>query len=131
MLRHAYFKDFSSGPALLIWGGADDMRRLADAFWTAANEEETVVLGEVPGCLSADGMIVRLETVRRPVGIWRDRSDPNLFHWEADPESWGQFADLVEPLCEGTGHQYLECQDDEVTVIASCGEYPPDLKPGD
>jgi len=131
MLRHAYFKDFSPGPTLLIWGEAEDMRRLADAFWAAANENETVTLSDLPDCQSVDGMTVRLETVRRPSGIWRDRADPNVFHWETDPETWAWFAELVEQLCKGPGHQYLECPDDEITVTVSCGEYPPDLKPDD
>ncbi len=129
MLRHAYFQEFKSGATLLIWGDTDDMKHLADIFRAAAEGTSTITLGDLPDCQSVDGVVVRLGPVITNGGVRQDRVNGRLLHWEAGPETWRQFAELVEPLCSMPGHQYLESRFDELTVMASCGEYSPDLKP--
>jgi hypothetical protein len=130
MLRHAYFPDFESGPKLVIWGDADDMRGLTETFAAAAEEPSLFSLCD----LSVDGTRIVLETAEKPTGLRRDTRDTSVFHWQADQDGWYAFAEQVETLtvCSPArpAHQYLEClADGEIIVMVSCGEYPDDLKP--
>ena len=134
MLRHAYFAGFSSGPTYLIWGDAEDMTRLMEAFAAASNGARARSLNDIPDSMSVDGSRVTIDPIARDIGLWRDARDPNLYHWQVDEECWLMFADLVEPLTRCSprrpGHQYLDCLgENEITVTVSCGEYPDTLKP--
>lgn len=135
MLRYGYFRDFKSGPKLLIWGEAVDMQRLFEALSLAAAGEGPASLADIADSSSADGSTVLLETVREAAGVERDHDEPDVFHWRVDEEGWYAFQEQVETLtrCNSAkpGHQHLQClADSEIAVIVSCGEYPADLKPG-
>jgi hypothetical protein len=58
--------------------------------------------------------------------------DFGAFLWEMDAAAAEVFADMVQILADAghPGHQYLEVSDPRaISVIASAGEYPADLKP--
>ncbi|HUO97870.1 MAG TPA: hypothetical protein VMU01_04345 [Rhizomicrobium sp.] len=134
MLRHAFFAEFKSGPKFVIWGDGEDMTRLMEALAAASNGAPNRPLSDIPDSLSVDGSALVMETVAEDVGLWRDRRDPDLYHWQVNEESWLMFAEQVESLTRCStkrqGHQYLDCLgDDEIAVLVSCGEYPDDMKP--
>jgi hypothetical protein len=127
MLRSAYFQDFKGGPKILFWGDASSMRELAKLLNASSVGSGPLVLNSFVEAV--DGKTITIRAVTKPSGMQISGND---FQWALDPETMTEFAELVDALAESTrpGHQYLTCGvDDEITVMASCGEYPPYLNP--
>lgn len=105
MLRYAFFPDFHCGPKLLLWIGF---------------------------CSAAGDTVIVMPQKRNRGGVTRVRGEEKAFRWELDRSSAEWFAELIDVLAEPSsrGHQYLEHlrSSSNIVVMASCGEYPDNLR---
>ena len=126
-LRSAYFSDFKGGPKVLFWGDARAMNQLGNLLRTSSIGTGPLALGSFIEAVDRRPIVV--QTVSRAQGM---RPNASGFEWALDPETMTDFAEMIDVLAESNtpGHQYLECdKPGEITVLASCGEYPADLTP--
>lgn len=126
-LRSAHFEqDFKGGPKVLLWGDVEGMRDLRDFLRQLQTAEAPRALTSF--CEAVDGKEITIAPVsdRRENGMYvrKDRLE-----WKLDQMAADEFAEMVDALTlVSDGHQYLECQGDEVGVMVSTGEYPANLR---
>jgi hypothetical protein len=123
MLAFSY--ETSQGRMLVLSGSAEDHRRLSDALRALASQPQStsVKLREV-GLLKNDSnleIVVQVAPKRNGARMLLD----NEALWLIDERRLPDFAELVAVLAEteGAGHQYLDGDNDLLTVKASKDEY--------
>lgn len=128
MLRYAYL-DSAEDPSVLLWGKQDDMRALAVLLRGIPSIPTKSTLAEL-GCHAQTGETV----IVRPCdtgagGMTKVEGRGGVFLWKIDQHHSNLFAEMADVLASSNqGHHYLECGSrDEITVKASCCEYPDDF----
>jgi hypothetical protein len=123
VLRIGLFNDFRSRTTLLLSGDDSDLSQLARMFRDlATGHQQRAALG--PLLIAETGRLLRLQAVvvsgRTPIV----RKSFQVYHWNAEAETWRQTADLVDALLQSgtSGHQYAG-DDGEWSVVISKGEY--------
>jgi hypothetical protein len=127
ILRSGYFENLKSGPKVVFWGNQRAMNELAGILRACSVGTGALSLDSFSEAV--DGRTILIKTVSPPVGM---RARANGFDWALDADTMTNFADMIAVLAESCepGHQYLECgASGEIVVMASCGEFPGDLRP--
>jgi hypothetical protein len=118
---------FKGGPKFLFWGDQKAMSEFAGVLRASAVGNR--LLGLQSFSDAVDGKSVVIQPISRSKGL---RMVGQYFEWTISKEDMDEFAELVDGLAESTGpgHQFLKCgADDEIVVMVSKDEYPPDLRP--
>ena len=127
ILRSAYYSDFKGGPKVVFWGDSKAIEQLANLLRASAIGTGPLALGSF--CEAVDGRAIIIQTAVSQCGMQPYGSG---FEWNLNAQTMADFAERLDILAESNrpGHQYLECGvTGEIAVMASCGEYPADLKP--
>jgi hypothetical protein len=133
-LRFGVFDEFKGATTLLLWGD-DALPALRDLFRDLdAGKSRSVRLESLQWALPQGNCAVRITKVRDAAERVRVRRTSQRTKVELDltRDELKRFADLIEPLIAGAiGHQYLDLDtpEQQLQIIVSKGEYPPDLKP--
>jgi hypothetical protein len=109
---------------VLLWGTADDLRRLGDLLRASATSRTEQVLGDDQ---SPNRVFLTVCDVPRGMTL----VDGRLI-WKIAPPDAMTFAELVHTVATSACacHQYLDCEAVEgIEVNVSLGEYPDDFRP--
>jgi hypothetical protein len=123
-LRSAYFADWKSSPTVLLWGDAIGMRDLRD--FLRSNWPPSTLASF---CEAVDGRKITVKPVSNECDTGMHLAGDGL-EWKLRSELAASFSDKVEVLASAiSGHQYLDCYVDDITIEVSIGEYPDNLHP--
>jgi hypothetical protein len=125
--RSAYFPNFKGGPKVLFWGDTKAIADLAALIRQCLEDFRSLDLTSRGH--SVDGRAIILMPSTFPKGM---QFTGSRFEWFLDRETMLQFVEMLDSLAkaEGPGHQYLDTLGpEEITVMASSGEYPDTLSP--
>ena len=112
---------------MVFWGDKTAIEQLANLLRAGAVGTGPLGLGSFSEAVDGRAIIIRTAVPERGM-----RSSDFGFEWALSSQNMIDFADALDVLAEshGPGHQYPECGvSDEIAVMASCGEYPDDLRP--
>lgn len=116
-----FFRDFGLSDTLLIEGDLTGLRQLADVFRQLVEGGGSTAIHELPFVTAHHGIRVVASTADRDFGASMKGLDVS---WKRSRTGWQETAETVNALATTTAaHQYLDVDEDEVTVMASCGEY--------
>ena len=116
-----FFRDFKSSNTVLIEGDSNGLRLLADTFRHLAKTVGPVAIHELPFVEVHHGIRIAATVSKRDNGASINGLDVS---WERSADGWQDAADKLDALESATaGHQYLDTGSDQVTVMASIGEY--------
>src|SRR5687767_3852647 len=116
-----FFRDFGSSDTLLIEGDLAGLRQLADVFRQLVAGGGSTAIHELAFVAAHHGIRVFASIADRDFGASINGLDVS---WKRSRTGWQETAEKVNALATTTAaHQYLGIDEDEVTVMASCGEY--------
>jgi hypothetical protein len=119
MLKAGVFDDFKGATTLLLWGDREGMATLSVSFSRLRDGtlNEFFIDGSEGGltvCLEQDGSTLQ--------------ASRNGVRWGCSSETAALAADLVEPLLQRAGHQFLDVDGLAEQVIIARDEYPANLR---
>jgi hypothetical protein len=135
-VAYGYLSSFKGQPTILFAGDEQALCGFADFLANVANRPLNVTMMlDVEECfVSKRGTRLTLTVVADGLGMRRmNSSSPEPpFEWRIAKELAMQFAELTRVVANADrpSHQYLDAQDDEVTVVVSKGEYSNDWLQG-
>ncbi|MEJ6789583.1 hypothetical protein BrevBR_08505 [Brevundimonas sp. BR2-1] len=113
------FDDFNGSAILLLWGDNADMAVLLDQVRSLDKDRHTVQVGHGENTIT---IMVSAEAGRSHV-----RSDA-VISWECCKDTLRRTADLIGPLLNSTGHQFVDADGQAEEVVISANEYPADFE---
>ena len=114
MLQARRFDDFNGSTILLFWGDNADMAVLLDQVRSLDRNRPIAHIGE-----NTATIMFSAEPGRSHV-----RSGMS---WECAEETLRRIANLIGPLLDSTGHQYVDADGQVEQVVISANEYPADF----
>ena len=118
MLQARLIDDFNGSTVLLFWGDNADMAVLLDQLRSLDSDRPTAHVGH--------GENTVLIMVPAEAGRSHVRSD-TVVSWECSEDALRRTADLIGPLLNSTGHQYVDVDGHAEEVVISANEYPADF----
>lgn len=120
MLNAGVFDNFKGAATLLLWGDGEGMASLLSNFAALRDGSRTEFgidgpNGAVTVCTGSDTK----NSTLRAVG--------DEYRWDCPSEVIAIAADLIEPLLQESGHQFLDVTGLAERVIISRDEYPADM----
>lgn len=140
MLHLGYFERFKSRDAVVLFeGDADALEKLARVLRSLAwRSLDHIALETLPFVQAHRGLTVFAERVAKSQGLvcadWKNRSSvpgdgttrpAPRFTWRLTSDDWAGVVELLTPVADGGGHQYLTDftgTNDDATVMVSDGE---------
>jgi hypothetical protein len=122
MLNAGVFDDFNGATTLLLWGDKDGMAALfagLSALREGKRDELTID--------GADTQLTVCLVTDKAEASTLFKGDGGL-RWKCSRPTIGLVADLVEPLLDGPGHQFVGVAGLAEQVIIARDEYPADLR---
>jgi hypothetical protein len=121
LVRIGFFRDFKGADTLLIDGDSDGLRLLADRLRQLLENGEAVAIHDLPFVEKHHGLRVFAKRGQRDIGALIDGVNVT---WQRSADGWEDVLAKLHPLLETkAGHQYLDANDDAITVEVSTGEY--------
>ena len=118
MLQVRLFDDFKGSTVLLFWGDNADMAVLLDQVRSLDRNRPTAQIGH--------GENTATIMLSAEVGRSHVRSDA-VISWECGEVTLRQMADLIDPLLNSTGHQFVDADGQVEEIVISANEYPADF----
>ncbi|WP_372708344.1 hypothetical protein [Brevundimonas sp.] len=112
--------DFDGATTLLIWGDNAGMLSLLECLSGIVEGVSEVVVGEDQNTVTVS---VVAQAVRSHVSV------SGGLRWECSNDTLRRAGDLIGPLLQASGHQYLDADGEAEQVMISANEYPADLRP--
>ena len=122
MLRAGVFEDFKGATTLLLWGSAEGMAILK-ADLTALRHGDLYEFA-----IEGPDTPLTVCLVNEEEGSSTLRMEGTGFRWACSGDTLELAADLVEPLLNQAGHQFLDVHGAAEQVIIARDEYPADLR---
>src|SRR4029453_4289640 len=102
MVRAGIFDDFKGATTLLVWGDKSDMEALLAGLSALRRGERSALL------LGEGNKSVSVTSVAAPATEWSHlRLEGNSLRWDCSTDILELAEDLVRPLLDGAGHQFL------------------------
>lgn len=117
MLQARLFDDFKGSTVLLFWGDNADMAAMLDHLSGLDAERPVTLIGHGENT-------VTVSLSARP-GRSQVKSEPTS--WECSENTLRRTADLIGPLLNSTGHQFVDAEGNAEAVVISANEYPADF----
>lgn len=118
MLQARLLDDFKGSPTLLVWGNSADMASLLDQIRSLDVGRPVARIGHGENTVT---FILSAQPGRSHV-----RTDAGI-SWECSEDTLRRTADLIGPLLNSTGHQYVDADGQAEEVVISTNEYPADF----
>jgi hypothetical protein len=122
MLKTGLFDHFKGAKTLLLWGDGRGMTGLLLGLSALRNPQGRLL------SLDEGNIPLSICSVAGPASWSNLKRDGEGLRWECSGAMLELAEDLVRPLIEGAGHQYLEVTGEAEQVIISRDEYPADLR---
>lgn len=122
MLNAAVFDDFKGATTLLVWGDGEGMETLLAGLSAVRDGKNTELVIDGPN----GGLVVSSVAERGEVSTLD--AEGKRLRWVCSPDAIELAADLVEPLLDGAGHQFLDVSGLAEQVVIARDEYPADLR---
>lgn len=119
MLNVGVFDDFKGARTLLLWGDKNGMAELHEGLTSLRDGACNVF------AVDADDIPLLVAATKGPPVV---RATETGLRWDCPQDTLELAVDLVEPLLDGTGHQYIDTEGTAVQVMIARGEYPPSLR---
>ena len=121
MLKAAVFDEFKGSRTLLLWGDDAGMKALLAGLSALRRAERVELL------LDEEDTRLTICSVASPGKLSRLRREGEGLLWECSADTLQIAEDLVRPLVNEAGHQFLDASGIAEQVIISKDEYPADL----
>lgn len=118
MLQTRLLDDFNGSTVLLLWGDNTDMAALLEEVRSLDSDRPVARVGH-------EDNTARIILSAQP-GRSHVRSDAGI-SWECSEDTLRRTADLIGPLLNSTGHQYVDADGRAEEVVISANEYPADF----
>ena len=117
MLQARLFDDFNGSTVLLFWGDNADMAVFLEQVRSLDIDRPIARFGH-----GQNGVTIMFSAEK---GRSHVRSD--AVTWECAEDTLRRMADLIDPLLNSTGHQFVDADGRVEEVVISANEYPADF----
>ena len=118
MLQARLFDDFKGSTVLLVWGDNADMAVLLDQVRSLDKDRPIAYVGHGENTVTI--------TFSREAGRSHVSSGPAM-SGECAGDTLRRMAELIDPLLNSTGHQFVDADGQVDEVVIAANEYPADF----
>jgi hypothetical protein len=116
MLRARVDADFKWGSGLLIWGDSAGMHALRDGLRKVVSDQSAVWVAT-----ESDRLTISSREFGSGQSVVRALNEG--MQWTCSPDVLKHAVELIAPLLNSPGHQYIDAEGDVEQVVISCDEY--------